>query len=74
MDLPGYGFAKVSKAEREKWRALIEDYFKSCLENIRVVFLLIDSLVHTLPNIKKVAVPLEKHSPMLGHRDSSQTV
>ena len=31
-------------------------------------------LLHTLPNIKKGAVPLEKHSPMLGHRDSSQTV
>jgi len=34
----------------------------------------LQALVHTLPNIKKVAVPLEKHSPMLGHRDSSQTV
>lgn len=45
VDLPGYGFAKVSKAEREEWRAMIEDYFKSCWENIRVVFLLIDSLV-----------------------------
>ncbi len=45
VDLPGYGFAKVSKAEREEWRAMIEDYFSSCWENIRVVFLLIDSLV-----------------------------
>lgn len=45
VDLPGYGFAKVSKEEREGWRTMIEDYFKSCWEDIRVVFLLIDSLV-----------------------------
>ncbi|MCS7171317.1 MAG: ribosome biogenesis GTP-binding protein YihA/YsxC [Aquificaceae bacterium] len=45
VDLPGYGFAKASKTEREKWRELIENYFRSCWENIRVVFLLLDSLV-----------------------------
>lgn len=27
VDLPGYGYAKVSHSERESWRALIEDYF-----------------------------------------------
>ncbi len=27
VDLPGYGYAQVSQAERESWRALIEDYF-----------------------------------------------
>lgn len=26
VDLPGYGFAKTSKAEREKWRSVIADY------------------------------------------------
>ncbi len=26
-DLPGYGYAKVSKAERERWARLMEDYF-----------------------------------------------
>jgi len=26
VDLPGYGFAKVSKEEREKWKWLIEEY------------------------------------------------
>ncbi|MCS7263075.1 MAG: ribosome biogenesis GTP-binding protein YihA/YsxC [Aquificaceae bacterium] len=44
VDLPGYGFAKVSKAEREGWKALTEDYFNSCRESIKVVFLLVDSL------------------------------
>lgn len=27
VDLPGYGYAKVPQAERESWRALIENYF-----------------------------------------------
>ena len=26
-DLPGYGYAKVSKAERDRWGRLMEDYF-----------------------------------------------
>ena len=26
-DLPGYGYAKVSKAERDRWSRLMEDYF-----------------------------------------------
>ena len=29
VDLPGYGFAKRSKAEKEKWSALTEGYFES---------------------------------------------
>ena len=31
VDLPGYGYAKVSKAERERWGKLMEDYFASGL-------------------------------------------
>ena len=27
VDLPGYGFAKVSQAEKERWSRLMEDYF-----------------------------------------------
>lgn len=27
VDLPGYGFAKVSKSERDRWARLIEQYF-----------------------------------------------
>ena len=27
VDLPGYGYAKVSQAERERWGRLMEDYF-----------------------------------------------
>jgi len=31
VDLPGYGYAKVSKAERDRWGALMESYFASDL-------------------------------------------
>ncbi|MDR9831008.1 ribosome biogenesis GTP-binding protein YihA/YsxC, partial [Vibrio sp. FNV 38] len=27
IDLPGYGFAKVSRAEKERWSALMESFF-----------------------------------------------
>lgn len=27
VDLPGYGFAKVSQAEKQRWSRLMEDYF-----------------------------------------------
>lgn len=29
VDLPGYGYAKVSQAERDRWGRLMEDYFAS---------------------------------------------
>lgn len=40
-DLPGYGFAKVSRDEREQWKTLIEEYFSSC-RLLRKVYLLVD--------------------------------
>ncbi len=41
VDLPGYGFAKVSKTSREKWGKMIERYLhKSAM--LKQVFLLID--------------------------------
>ena len=43
-DLPGYGYAKVSKAEREQWAPLIEQYL-SRREQLRTVVLLIESRV-----------------------------
>jgi len=40
-DLPGYGFARVSKAEREGWKRLVEGYFSSCRQ-LRKVYVLVD--------------------------------
>ncbi len=42
VDLPGYGFAKVSKAQREKWQQFIQDYIVH-RENLYCLFVLIDS-------------------------------
>lgn len=42
VDLPGYGFAKASIEERERWRKIIENYFEIRGWNIKLVFVLID--------------------------------
>ena len=42
VDLPGYGWAKVSKAEKLKWKLMVDEYLKK-RENLYCVFLLIDS-------------------------------
>ena len=41
VDLPGYGYAKVAFAEKERWAELMEGYFGS-ERNIKMVFQLID--------------------------------
>lgn len=41
-DLPGYGFAKVSQAEKLRWSELMEGYFSSG-RDIKLVFQLIDA-------------------------------
>lgn len=40
IDLPGYGFAKVSKKERDKWGDIIEEYLESRINLIEVILLL----------------------------------
>ena len=42
VDLPGYGFAKVSKAEQESWGRMMETYL-SKREDLASVILLVDS-------------------------------
>ena len=41
VDLPGYGYAKVSEAEKIKWGQLIERYLHNS-KQLKAVFLLID--------------------------------
>ena len=63
VDLPGYGFAKVSQSQRKKWEKMIEDYLRK-RENLVSVFVLIDSR-HTpqkldlefVDNLRKWQVP-----------------
>ncbi|MBT8762350.1 YihA family ribosome biogenesis GTP-binding protein [Desulfohalobiaceae bacterium Ax17] len=42
VDLPGYGYARCSKKEREKWARLIEQYFKNN-EWLKAVVIIIDA-------------------------------
>lgn len=42
VDLPGYGWAKVSKTEKAKWEIMIKDYFQY-RENLTMAFVLVDS-------------------------------
>ena len=41
VDLPGYGFAKVSQAEKDRWGKLMEDYFAS--QRIDLGIMIVDS-------------------------------
>lgn len=41
VDLPGYGYAKVSKSVQEKWGDMIERYLRTS-KQLKAVFLLID--------------------------------
>ncbi|PKP33824.1 MAG: YihA family ribosome biogenesis GTP-binding protein [Bacteroidetes bacterium HGW-Bacteroidetes-17] len=44
VDLPGYGFAKISKSAREKWGELIHQYLMK-RKNLRCTFILIDARI-----------------------------
>lgn len=41
VDLPGYGYAKVSQKEKERWSKLMEDYF--AVQRIDLGILIVDS-------------------------------
>lgn len=42
VDLPGYGYAKVSQTVRRSWAALVQGYLESSTD-LRLIFLLLDS-------------------------------
>ncbi len=44
VDLPGYGYAKISKTKREKWRKMIQRYLET-RSSLACTFLLIDSRI-----------------------------
>lgn len=42
VDLPGYGYARVAQSMRDRWRRLMEDYFRS-RASLAGTFLIVDS-------------------------------
>lgn len=43
VDLPGYGYAKVSRTEKERWGRLMEDYFQDEARLITLGVLVVDA-------------------------------
>lgn len=48
VDLPGYGYARISKKEREKWEGMIRDYLLR-RTNLMHTFVLIDVRIEPKP-------------------------
>ncbi|MBR4837453.1 MAG: YihA family ribosome biogenesis GTP-binding protein [Bacteroidales bacterium] len=44
VDLPGYGFAKRSQKEREKWKEMLDEYILN-RQNLVTTFVLVDSRI-----------------------------
>lgn len=44
VDLPGYGYARISKKEREKWEGMIKTYLTK-RQNLVTTFVLVDSRI-----------------------------
>lgn len=60
VDIPGYGYAKVGKKEREAWGRLIEAYFQNNVSFIGIVFQLID-IRHDPPESDKQMIDFLQH-------------
>jgi GTP-binding protein len=48
MDLPGYGYARVSKTEQQRWAAMLAGYIEE-RENLAAVLLLVDGEIGPTP-------------------------
>ena len=59
VDLPGYGFARVSDAEKDKWSDLIEGYLLNSRE-LRNVFVIMD-VRHPAGELDKVMIEFLNH-------------
>lgn len=59
VDLPGYGFAKASKQEKEKWAGMIEGYLRGS-KHLKRVFQLVD-IRHTPTGDDQLMVEYLRH-------------
>ena len=64
VDLPGYGYAKVSQAEKDRWGKLMEDYFAS--QRIDLGIFIVDARhAPTQNDITMARWFLESHCPFV---------
>jgi GTP-binding protein len=59
-DLPGYGFAKVSKAERDRWAGMIEEYLRE-RERLVAVVLIVDARLEAQESDRQALAFLTAH-------------
>jgi GTP-binding protein len=65
VDLPGYGYAKRSKAEREQWKRLIEEFLTKS-PGLKAVTLLLDCRIAPQANDQEMAAFLtQSRLPLL---------
>lgn len=62
VDLPGYGFAKVSKTERAQWQEMIESYLTD-RDLLRVVVSIIDAEIGPTEEDQETLAWLSERSP-----------
>jgi GTP-binding protein len=63
-DLPGYGYAKVSKVERAQWRKMIGDYLRE-RATLKIVVCIIDSEVGPTPDDMQMIDMLQEIEPAI---------
>jgi GTP-binding protein len=83
VDLPGYGYAKVSQKMRESWKSLVEGYLENS-QHLKGFLLLIDSrrgvqdddlqLMEYLDSLGRKTCPILTKSDKLGRQQKSQVV
>jgi len=83
VDLPGYGYAKVSRDLRESWKTLIESYLENS-QYLKGFLLLIDcrrgiqeddiQLIEYLHNLGKKTCPILTKSDKLGRQQKTLVV
>ena len=61
VDMPGYGYAKASKEKIKQWTLLSDDYIKN-RNNLRRVFLLIDSRRNIMPIDNEIMDTLDNYA------------
>jgi GTP-binding protein len=61
VDFPGYGFAKVSKSERDQWKLFIEDYLRD-RKTLKLVVLLRDISIPESPLDEQMSQWLSHHA------------
>ena len=59
VDLPGYGYARVSKEERNRWKKIVDSYLDQ--RRMSLAVLLVDARIGPTPNDLMLAEWLKRH-------------